>query len=56
MSRRWRPRPAAMTVSAIAIIPFAVAAGFPVPDPATALWFIVLAVAATGGASCCSMR
>jgi drug/metabolite transporter (DMT)-like permease len=41
---------AAMTVSAIAMIPFAVTAGFPVPDLATALWLIVLAVAATGGA------
>ena len=41
---------AAMTVSAIAMIPFAVTAGFPVPDATIALWLVVLAVATTGGA------
>jgi drug/metabolite transporter (DMT)-like permease len=40
----------AMTISAIVMIPFAVAAGFPLPDPITAIWLVVLAVAATGGA------
>jgi len=41
---------AAMTVSAVAMAPFAAVAGFPVPDPVTAIWLVVLAVAATGGA------
>ncbi len=41
---------AAMTISALAMAPFAAVAGFPVPDPVTAVWLVVLAVAATGGA------
>jgi drug/metabolite transporter (DMT)-like permease len=41
---------AAMTVSAVAMAPFAAVAGFSVPDPVTAIWLVVLAVAATGGA------
>lgn len=41
---------AAMTISALAIAPFAAVTGFPIPDPATAIWLVVLAIAATGGA------
>jgi drug/metabolite transporter (DMT)-like permease len=41
---------AAMTISALAMIPFAAATGFPVPDPVTAIWLVVLAIGATGGA------
>ena len=41
---------AAMAISAVALAPFAAVTGFPLPGPATALWLIVLAVVATGGA------
>ena len=41
---------AAMTVSAVAMAPFAAIAGFPIPNLVTAVWLVVLAVAATGGA------
>ncbi len=41
---------AAMTISALAMIPFAALSGFPIPDPVTAVWLLVLAIVATGGA------
>jgi drug/metabolite transporter (DMT)-like permease len=41
---------AAMTISAVAMAPFAAVTGFPIPDPVIAIWLIILAVAATAGA------
>jgi drug/metabolite transporter (DMT)-like permease len=41
---------AAMTVSALALAPFAALAGLRIPDPATLGWLIVLGLGATGGA------
>jgi len=41
---------AAMTVSAIALVPFAAATGLAVPGLATAVWVVVLGVAGTGAA------
>lgn len=41
---------AAMIVSAVALAPFAAAAGLRIPGPATAAWVILLGVAGTGAA------
>jgi drug/metabolite transporter (DMT)-like permease len=41
---------AAMTVSAIALVPFAAATGLAIPGLATAVWVVVLGVAGTGAA------
>src|SRR5260370_37939188 len=44
------PATAAMTISAIALAPFAAATGFPIPGAVTTVWLVILAVVATGGA------
>jgi drug/metabolite transporter (DMT)-like permease len=41
---------AAMTISAIALAPFAAATGFPIPGAVTTVSLVILAVVATGGA------